>query len=144
MDGWEEETWYARYQLARMMHLSGKNWPLVQNHYLVAYESRRSRLEPLLHVARYYREMNQFALGYLFSRAIVDAPYPDDILFVERNVYEYELPMEYAICCYWLGKHEEAIGVNDRIAGNGRIPSAVAAAALHNRRRSVEAIAGCA
>jgi glycosyltransferase involved in cell wall biosynthesis len=140
MGGWDEELWYARYQVARMMHRLGRDWPVVQNHYLAAYESRPWRLEPLVHIARYYREMNQFALGYLFSRAIVGAPYPEDILFLERNVYEYELPMEYAICCYWLGKHEEAIRVNDIITTNRRIPPAVAEAAASNRRRSEEAL----
>jgi len=141
MGEWHEEAWYARYQAARMLHLLGRNWPLVQNHYLAAYEANPGRLEPLFHVARYYREMNQFHLGHLFSRAVVDAPYPEDILFVERTVYEYELPMEYAICCHWLGKHEEAIRMNDRIAANSLTPPRAVEAAVQNRRLSEKALA---
>ena len=141
MSGWEEETWHARYQAARMLHQLGRDWPVVQNHYLAAYQARPQRLEPLLHVARYYREMNQFHLGYLFSRAVVETPYPHDILFVERNVYEYELPMEYAICCYWIGRHEEAIRVNDAVIANRRTPALLEDIARKNRAYSGSALA---
>jgi len=140
MDGWEEEVWTARYQAARMLHQLGRNWPLVQNHYLAAYQARPSRLEPLYHLARYYREMNQFHLGFLFARAIVEAPYPEDILFVERDIYEFGLPLEYAICCYWLGEHTEAIRVNEAVIANPRTPPHVKEIAAANKVLSEKAI----
>lgn len=122
MGGWDEEAWSARYQIARLLHLLGREWPLVQNHYLAAFQARPQRLEPLLHLARYYRELNQFELGYLFSRPIANASYPEDILFVERDVYEWQLPVEHALCCDATGRHDQAVKMLERIKANVRAP----------------------
>ena len=48
------------------------------------------------------------ALGYLFSRGVIDTPYPEDLLFIERSIYEHELAQEYKLCCEQLGKRDEA------------------------------------
>ena len=140
MEGWDEETWHAKYQLARLTHTMGVEWDGVLPAYLEAYRFRPSRLEPLYHVARHYREAQQYWLGYVFSRQWVELPYPDDLLFIERAIYEYELPTEYAICCYWIGKHEEAIRVNDLILIRPNLPANYRASAIRNRDLSLEAL----
>jgi len=104
MSGWDEETWYSLYQIAHLQHRLGIAWPLVLHAYLNAYAFRPTRIEPIYHIARFYRENGQFELGCLFCRAAIDAPYPDDILFIERSIYEHELQKEYALCCQQLGR----------------------------------------
>jgi glycosyltransferase involved in cell wall biosynthesis len=136
MAGWDQEAWHAAYQAARMMHLLGWDWTLVQAAYLSAYDRRPQRLEPLLHVARRCREMGQPRLGHLYTRRAMEAAYPADILFVERNVYEHELPLEHAWCCMEMGLHEEAVKVNERLLAASGIPSALREIAERNRRRS--------
>ena len=140
MGGWDEEVWYSLYQVARLQHRLGVAWPLVLDAYLRAFEFRPMRIEPVFHVAKFYRENQRYHLGYLFSRVVVDTPYPDDILFIARSIYEYELPMEYAICCYWLGKYKEAIRVSDAILARGEIPEEFLETARKNRRSSLEAM----
>ena len=49
--------------------------------------------------------------------------------------------MEYAVCCYWLGKHEEAIRVNDAILACPTAPENVRETARKNRQLSVQALA---
>ena len=115
MGGWDEEVWYSIYQVGQIQQSAGMPWTSVLNSYLTAYQVRPTRLEPLLAITQYHVGRREFQLGYLFSRALVDTPYPEDVLFIERNIYEWELPLEYAVCCYWLGKHAEAIRVNDLI-----------------------------
>jgi glycosyltransferase involved in cell wall biosynthesis len=107
--GWDEEVWYSLYQVASLQHRLGLAWPLVLDAYLRAYEYRPTRLEPIYHVARFYRENGQYHLGYLFSRAVINTPYPDDILFIEKGIYEHDLPQEYALCCERLGKRAESL-----------------------------------
>jgi glycosyltransferase involved in cell wall biosynthesis len=138
MGGWNEEVWYSMYQFARIQHQSTMAWPQVLNSYLAAYQFRPSRLEPILYIARYYRETKQYHLGYLFSRLCIETPYPDDVLFIEKNIYEYELPLEYGICCYWIGKHEEAIRVNDAIIARPNVPANFLETARKNRQYSVD------
>jgi tetratricopeptide (TPR) repeat protein len=140
MDGWDQETFHALYSAARLRHQMDQPWETVLAAYLAAHQYRPSRLEPLLHVARHYREAGDHALGYLFSRPVVDAPFPTDALFVERGVYEYELPLEYGICCYWTGRHREAVRANDLILARSGVPAAFREAAERNRRFSVDVL----
>jgi len=123
MEGWEEETWCAAYQVARMRHLLGMAWPLVLDAYLAAYSYRPTRLEPLYHIAKYHRLNNEPALTYLYSRPVVDTPYPDDLLFIERNTYEYLLPFEYALSCAAIGKHNEAARISAQLLVHPSLPT---------------------
>jgi len=140
--GWDEEVFYSLYMVARLQHLLELPWETVLSSYLTAYEFRPTRLEPILEVARHYREHRQYQLGYAFSRLVMEIPYPEsDLLFVGRGVYEYELPLEYGICCYWLGKHDEAIRVNDAILATPNVSEGFREAAQRNRQFSLDALA---
>ncbi|MGH7866768.1 MAG: hypothetical protein ACREP9_03810, partial [Candidatus Dormibacteraceae bacterium] len=67
--------------------------------YLRAYESRPSRIEPLLQIAKYYRESGQDHLGRLFARSGMGVEYPnEDLLFIERGIYEGGMEREYELC----------------------------------------------
>jgi hypothetical protein len=59
-------------------------------------------------------------LAYLFSRAVLDTPYPEDLLFIEKNIYQHELRLEYALCSEQLGKRDEAIQASEQaLVGKG-------------------------
>jgi hypothetical protein len=88
MGGWEEEVWYSHYQVARLQQRMGVSWLLVLHKYLEAYQFRPSRIEPLHQIAKYYREAGQDRLAGLFAQAGAGAPYPDDLLYIERALYE--------------------------------------------------------
>ena len=118
MGGWEEEVWYSLYQIARLKHQSAMKWPQVLEAYHLAYQNRPARLEPVYHIARHYRESGQFHLGYLYAKLWLETPYPGDILFIERGLYEYGLPLEYALCCQEIGKQDEAIRVSELLLAN--------------------------
>lgn len=120
MGGWDEEVWYSLYQVASLQQRLGVAWLLVLNQYLRAYQFRPSRIEPLFHIAKYYRETEQYHLGYLFSRTAIEAAYPDDLLFIERGTYESDLAREYVTCCRHLGMEPEREGPECSQAG---IPS---------------------
>ena len=45
---------------------------------------------------------------------MIDTPYPEDLLFIEKSIYHHELPMEYALCCKQLGKRDEAVQASER------------------------------
>ena len=70
---------------------------------------------------------------------MIDTPYPEDILFIERSIYDYELPQEYALCCCQIGKHDEAIRVNDTIIARADVPEDFREAAKKNRQLSLDA-----
>jgi tetratricopeptide (TPR) repeat protein len=125
MGGWAEEAWYSLYQVARLQQRMGISWMLVLNQYLRAYEFRPTRAEPLYHIARFYRESRQWHLGYLFSSAGYRIPYPDDLLFIDRAVYEYGLALEHALCCRELGRHDEAVEAAEKVLASASAPEDV-------------------
>ena len=138
MGGWDEEVWYSLYQVARLQHRLGLAWPLVLDAYLQAYEFRPTRLEPIYHIAKFYRETEHYALAYLFAGKGIGSQYPDDILFIEKSIYDFELPMEFAVSCQRLGKHDEAIRVNNAIIGAAATPEGIRKMAIRNRQLSLD------
>jgi glycosyltransferase involved in cell wall biosynthesis len=136
--GWDEERWYARYKLALARRMRGDPWPEVRSALLDAWQARPRRLEPLYVIARHHREAGEHALGQLFSRPAVEAAYPDDILFVEREVYRYLLLFEHAICRYWTGDHAEAIRCDNALLDLPDLPPDHVEAVVRNRRFSLD------
>ncbi len=138
--GWAEEVWYSRYQIARLRQLTGASWDTVQAEYLQAFESRPTRLEPLYEIVRYYRERQKYHIAWLFARNARNTPYPDDLLFVERPVYTYKLPLEYAICCHWTGRYAEAMEVNNELLARADLPPEYQLTVIRNQKFSLDAL----
>jgi hypothetical protein len=108
MGGWDEEVWYSLYQVGVIRERLGFASVLVQDAFLAAYEFRPGRLEPLFRLTCLYRRQNRPHVALLYARAMNSAVYPADLLFIERDVYDYLLWLEYAWCCEQLGKSGEA------------------------------------
>lgn len=113
--GWDEETWYAKYQLGRLHEMMGDPWELAFIAYIDAYRFRPSRIEPLTVIAHHCRMKDEHHLAYIFAAQAAYMPKPPDRLFLDAAAYEWFALDEYAICCYWVGKHEEAIRANERL-----------------------------
>lgn len=124
MGGWDEEAWHAAYQVGKMQALLHADWRMVLHTYLQAYNFRPTRLEPIYQIANFYREQGQYPLAYHFARLIREVPYPDDVLFVERDVYEFRLLVEYALFCLATGRCREAVEALEKVLDVEELPSA--------------------
>ncbi len=112
MGGWPEEVYCALYQIARLQEGKGGAWPPVMEAYLAAYAFRPERAEPLYRVGFQYQALRQFPLAHLFLARAMRLPYPKaELLFVEKDTYDYLLPLEYSVACYYVGEYAEAIRV---------------------------------
>ena len=137
--GWEEEVFYAHYRAGLCLSLLGK-WPEAEETLLRAWEGRPTRIEPLLHIARHYREAGLYHTGLIFAQRCVAAAYPTDLLFVERAIYLWEAPLELGICHYWTGNHKEAIRINDQIIAHPETPKEYKEGAARNTAHSRKAL----
>lgn len=124
MGGWEEEIFYSRYQAGVLAERLGAEWPRVLYSYLLAYESRPRRAEPLRAIAGHARVSGEWAQAKLFARAAVALPRPDDLLFVEDSVYLWHALDELAVALYWLNERDEARQINERLLTEGHLPEA--------------------
>lgn len=125
---------------ALMQLLLGEPWEKVLHGLLEAYAYQPTRAEPLYRIGVFYRDDKQYPLAHLFVQQARNIPCPEDGFFVEKAAYEYRIPFEYAICCYWAGQHAEAIRINNQILATPGVASEIFDQAIKNRRFSLEAL----
>jgi tetratricopeptide (TPR) repeat protein len=108
MPGWEEETWYARLQVARLREALGEAPTAVVRAYQEAYEARAIRAEPLVDLARYLRLRGEMHTASLFAAAACAISLPEDRLFVEAAAHGWAARDERALAAFYTGRVEEA------------------------------------
>ena len=109
--------------------------------FLASFSFRPDRAEPLYQIGLHYQETKEFALSYIFLARAIQMPFPEkDILFVDRQVYEILLPLEYAVACFYVGRHEEAIETANRLLENPELSSELREQAIRNRAFSLEVV----
>ena len=141
MGGWPAEVWYSLYQIAVLRERRGDPWPEVMQDYLAAHHAAPDRAGPLYRIGMHYQALQQYALSYLFFSQAIRIPLPEgNRLFVERAIYDYLLPVEHAVSCYYTGDHESAIEIGNALLGSNVLPSSAIAQVLRNRRYSLDAL----
>ncbi len=132
MGGWHEEVFYAAYQAAVIRARSDADAAIPM--LLDAIERGPQRAEPLCELARLCRDSGRFESAYEFARRGLELPYPDDWLFVHRDVYEWGLAFELSIAAQRLGRMEEAREAQERLLAMDLLPGEIRDAVLRNRR----------
>jgi tetratricopeptide (TPR) repeat protein len=106
--GHDEETYEAQYEKARLAIGIGHGQEVVIPEIIRAYRIRPTRAEPLWLLARYCRSHGFFADGYQCAQIGIRIPYPEDVLTVNKAVYDWRLLHEYACCAHAIGRFGEA------------------------------------
>lgn len=106
LGGFDEEKWYAMYEIGRMNERIGAPIAQIRDAYLEAYNYRPTRAEPLYQLARLHRERREWHLAFMFAHIGGSIPYPADKLFVDNAVYHWRLKDELSILCYYVGEME--------------------------------------
>lgn len=113
--GWDEEVYCALYQLACCLERLGEDWPTVLDAYLAAHAFRPARVESLHAAVRACRARGLWSLGYRLALPAVHLSPTQDLLFVEREVVEWRLLDELAVCATWIGRWAEAAHYHERL-----------------------------
>ena len=124
MGGWEEEVFYAKLQEGRLIAQADADAALPV--LLRAWELRPTRAEPLYELARISRARRDFAAAHLFAQRGLEIPYPPDVLFVDRWVYEWGLRLERATACAGMWRIDEAIADLTALRAQPNLPPPVA------------------
>lgn len=134
MGGWEEEVWYAHYEIAMLSERLGLADEIITQRYLEAYQVRPKRIEPLVKLARRFREKSQFALAHLFAEKAMSTPTTKDFLFVDMAAYEWCALDEYAIASYWIGNYEACRDACEKLLSGKKLPEQHRARVAENLR----------
>jgi hypothetical protein len=125
MTSWDEETWYALYQVAQLTEaIDPEDEMRVCDAYLRAWEFRSCRAEPLCALAHYLRtRCDRPATAYVFAKIADEVPYPkQDILFLDPSVYDWRAQYERAITSWYVGERDESRELHLRLLKNKNIP----------------------
>ena len=114
LPGWDEESWYAQLQVARLVEILGDQ-PAAIAGYLDAYARRPSRAEPLVELARLLRARGDWPGALLYARAAAQIPLPADRLFVDTACYQWRALDEWTIAAWWAGCHAEGAQAMTRL-----------------------------
>ena len=107
MGGWDQEVFCSLLEIGRMKEYLEMSSEDVIDSYMRAYQYRKSRIEPLYYIARYFRIKEDFNSGYLTAKLAQTVPISQDILFVQQWMYDYGVQLELSVCAYWIKKYEE-------------------------------------
>lgn len=123
MGGWEEEVFYSLYRLGMIAAITNKPFHEIKERFLMAWNYRPIRAEPLLHIAKMYRMINQPRLAYLYATLAKKMPYPQfDILFIDEDVYKWQVDDEIASTAFYLHKYDEGIAYAKNLLQNPAYP----------------------
>lgn len=122
MGGWEEEVWFARFQIGALRERRGDAQVAVQAAYLDAYQLRPTRAEPLCALARYHRLRGEFALAHLFAQQAAAVPRPSDSLFVDDSVYVWRALDELVVSAFYVGAIDQGRRALQRLIAEQQFP----------------------
>lgn len=84
--GWYEEIWYSMYMLMKL-YAEKKEYPEMEMWGLKAFNYRKERSENLLFLSRHFRDKGQHYKAWQYYLMGVSIPKPNDLLFIETDVY---------------------------------------------------------
>ncbi|QXL85871.1 glycosyltransferase [Comamonas sp. NLF-1-9] len=134
MGGWDEERWYALFQIALLHERQQAASSIVREAYLAAYAARPQRAEPLCELARHCREHGEYALAALFALQASQIPQPPDILFVDTQVYAWRALDELAVSAFYTPHRGAGRAALQQLLLQRRYPADHAARIEGNRR----------
>ena len=84
MGGWDQEVYWSMLKVAMLQENLEMPSNVVINSYNRAYQYRKSRIEPLYHMANYFRDREEYAKAYAVAKIGSTLPPTNDLLFVQQ------------------------------------------------------------
>ena len=106
--GFYEEVFHSYYRIGILSQKLKKDWHFEVLPWFMKAIEHTPRVEPLLAIAKYYREIKSWSLAYFFSQFACSLSYPTNAtLFVDHNMYEYERWHLMGIVAYYVQHYED-------------------------------------
>ena len=122
-EGWDEEVFYCLYQIGKLQ-LATKPAEGIAT-LLMAWQRRPQRIEPLVCLANYHRVRGEYHLAALYAEKAHGAPYPDDILFVERDAWAWRAAFELSIALWYAGDQARSLELSKQLLASADLPESI-------------------
>ena len=105
VNGFDEEKFMALYRVGNIYNNMG-NYEKATKYYLKAYKDRPTRAEPLVELACMNSDNR---IKYMYAHLACKIPLPNDILFVQKDLYDYTRWDQLGIAAWYVGEFEEQL-----------------------------------
>jgi len=102
MGGYIEEAYMALYRVGKLYEST--DWDKASKYYLLAYEKFPSRIESLVKLAQHYLNPQ---IKYMYAKQACSTPQPEQGLFLETELYEYDRWDQLAIGAWYMKSYKE-------------------------------------
>jgi len=124
MGGWEEEVWYALFQIGVILERVGAERADVADAYLEAWERRPQRAESLCELARYHRGNEDFHRAWMAAECAAALEKPEEeCLFLDESVYGWRALDELVLARFNTGRLHEAREAWNRLLLSADLPA---------------------
>jgi glycosyltransferase involved in cell wall biosynthesis len=107
VEGFWEERFHSQLRSGEIAWKLGHSWAETMQYYLKAVEVEE-RAEPLYKIANYYRDKEKWKMAYYFGGIACKLEYPvNNILFIDREVYDYQRYHLLGIVAFYAGRMED-------------------------------------
>lgn len=125
MGGWDEETFWAKFQIAALLREMGVSPNAVIEGYKDAHSFRLHRMEPIYYLAEMLNQQGRYAEAYAYLKAssFIPKPKEKDHLFNMDWVEQYGLLFQLSIAAYYVGNYQEALDSCDKLLAMVGLPA---------------------
>jgi len=93
-------------------------------YFMMAWDARPWRAEPLHQISRVFRLNGKPRLAYLYATQAAKIPYPtQDILFLASDIYEWMCLDEITATAFYVGEFEQGLDACNRLLSENKLPS---------------------
>ena len=123
LGGWEEECYYSCFRLALIAINQEKPWEFIHARFLDSFDYRPCRAEGLHAISRWLRLSGKPRAAYLYAKHAATLSFPmHDILFIDRNVYNWMCLDELAATAWWAQDFQSGHDACARLLKEGHLP----------------------
>lgn len=110
-EGYLEEIFVSKYMMARLAEVLEKPKTEILELYNEAHKEDPLRGESIKSLVQYLHRIQDWELAYIYSqyglRYNLKNPYPQRILFIDKDLYQYQLMELHSLSCYYTKRTEE-------------------------------------
>lgn len=123
LGGWDEEIFFSWMRIGICRELLEKPLPEVADAFMMAYEIKPNRVEPLYHLSCIYRKHNRPKDAFLISSHGLGIPIPNnEILFVDQANYLWGILDEVATTAYHSGRIHMGLAACEKLLSEPHLP----------------------
>ncbi len=125
MGGFADEVFLSQYYAGCLQEDLKKSAKEILRSYEQAYRLDPTRAEPLSAMSAYFLKSNNALLAYLLAEFGLTHPIPKTLMYVRREVYDYQLLFFSACALQSMGKKQDSVRSYEQLLSKKELPKTV-------------------